>query len=59
MALRSAQQEKERGGSIKEQIPPFFGVTPAPAYLNQQGQKASKGFGSFGGKPFGNAFGKF
>jgi hypothetical protein len=63
MAIRSAQQEKERGGSLKERIPPFFGVTPAPAYLNRQGQKmaqpARHPFGSFGGNAFSSQFGRF
>ena len=60
MAFRAAQQEKERGSSLKERIPAFVGVTPAPAYINQQGKKpgSSRSFGTFG-NAFNSGFGKF
>lgn len=36
MAVSGAKQERERGASLGQQIPPFVGITPAPAVINRQ-----------------------
>ena len=50
MAVRSSQQEKERGGNLGQRIPSFVGVTPAPAYVDQQGKKRGSPRSTSGGR---------
>lgn len=48
MALKQAEQEKRRGHSLKEQIPPFFGLGPAPSVINRPPRKEPKYVTPFG-----------
>jgi hypothetical protein len=36
MSAKGMQQEKDRGASLGQQLPPFIGITPAPAIINRQ-----------------------
>lgn len=42
IALKQAEQEKQRGHSFGQSLPPFFGLGPAPSIINRNPRKEPK-----------------